>query len=145
MNIKNLKCKAQVKWNGNHYTSEEWIEGYIFIKDFSDEIYMIDITEDEFGNSSFAEVEVIPSSICQFTGHYDKYHREIYEHDRVLMEVKTLKGTEKFETEVYYDEGKGGFYPFTDTYECDICDRFMKILSMKIIEGNNDIYMEERK
>lgn len=72
--------KAKVKYNGKHLSSGDWIQGSLIIKTKGYFIYVIE--EDDLGNiiREF-EVEVIPETVCQYTGEVDKDGNKIFEED----------------------------------------------------------------
>ena len=72
--------KAKVKYNGNHLFSGDWVQGSLIIKTNGYFVYVID--EDDLGNivREF-EVEVIPETVCQYTGEVDKDGNKIFEGD----------------------------------------------------------------
>lgn len=72
--------KAKVKHNGNHLFSGDWVQGSLIKKTKGYFIYVIE--EDDLGNvvREF-EVEVIPETVCKFTGLLDKNGNKIFELD----------------------------------------------------------------
>lgn len=72
--------KAKVKHNGNHLFSGDWVQGSLIKKTKGYFIYVIE--EDDLGNvvREF-EVEVIPETVCQFTGEFDKDGNNIFNGD----------------------------------------------------------------
>lgn len=69
--------KAQVKYNGNHLFAGDFVEGSLIIKTSGHFIYVIE--KDELDNviREF-EVEVIPETVVQFIGLFDKNGNKIF-------------------------------------------------------------------
>lgn len=140
MTIDRLWCKAKVKWNGNHYFAGQWVYGYIFIKDLSDRVYIMDTEEDEFGNVPFQEVEIDEKTICQYTGKKDDNGNDIYEHDIVeVTYTESYVESELKETvTIQWDESEVSFTPFFWNETCEECDYSLEINSINIIDNEFD-------
>lgn len=86
-NLLRKTYKAKIKRNGNHLFFRDWIEGSLIIKTIGVFIYVIE--EDDFGNivREF-EIEVIPETVCQFTGLLDVNKNKIFHNDRIKVKSK---------------------------------------------------------
>lgn len=133
-----LKCKAKVKWNGNHYFSGQCVYGYVFKKDLSDKAYIIDTEEDEFGNISFQEVEVDEDSVCRFTGQKDINDKEIYENDLVEITYSDYNGSYVQKVVVEWEYSDACFAPLSWKELCDKCDYTLNIDSIEVLGKEED-------
>lgn len=115
MKIKEIKSqsrreilfKGKVKYNGNYFISGDWVEGSLIIKASSTFIYVIEL--DAFGNIiREIEVEVVPETICQFTGLTDIDKVKIFEGDILSIKEFWNNGISSEERDVFeLDELKG--------------------------------------
>ena len=66
--MRELKCRAKVKWNGNHFFAGDWVEGFYAYKELTDEhVILVERANMNRPGSYFTEAEVIPETVGQYT------------------------------------------------------------------------------
>lgn len=103
-----------ILFRGKRVDNDEWIYGYYVTRSnhacFEHELkYASFILKDEFmdwGLGELVEYKVIPETVGQFTGMYDKFNNKIFEGDIVKCLSLEYGYVNK---EVYYAEGKAKF------------------------------------
>lgn len=87
-NMREIKFRGKVKYNGNHYFAGDWVYGYFYSED-DEKFFILDSSEDEYGNIRAEWVEVDSETIGEYTGKKDRKRteefpegQEIYEGDR---------------------------------------------------------------
>ena len=82
--MRELKCRAKVKWNGNHFFAGDWVEGFYAYKELTDEhVILVERANMNRPGSYFTEVEVIPETVGQYTPYRDITGENICEGDIV--------------------------------------------------------------
>lgn len=94
----------EIKFRGRKICKNEWVYGY-YIEDGLNNHYIVEIKDnkdkDYYYGKTYRYVEVIPETIEQFTGLYDKNNIPIYEGDIITFE-SGFGGRET--CLIYYDE-----------------------------------------
>lgn len=103
----------EILFKAKRKDNNEWIEGYLlksedYIFDYSERIdipYIIPI--DNFNLKNIKQYEVIPETICQYTGLKDKNDVKIFENDTVKAINTFVFANEDIEGQVYFDMFNG--------------------------------------
>lgn len=112
--------KAKRKDNG------EWVEGVPLTEGWSKKTYIITF---EYSSLVFIQqIEVDPSTVCQYTGLTDKNGTKIFEGD-IIQEMD-----KKFE--VYFSTDRGGWYPFACGDGCGCCENETIYVEWAEVIGN---------
>lgn len=87
--------KGKVKYNGNHYFANDWVEGSLIKKSSGTFIYVTE--NDIFGNIlREVEVEVILETVCQCTGVIDTKKIDSFEND-IIVDIFNQKAIIKYD------------------------------------------------
>ena len=144
--MREILFKGKVKYNGNHFMSGDWVEGSLIIKASSTFIYVIEL--DAFGNIiREIEVEVVPETICQFTGltgingvkifegnilsikeFWNTGFKDLSGEERDIFELDELKGVlrKEYISDVIVEDG---CFVVKSTDDNDFYDTFISILA----------------
>lgn len=100
------------KYKAKRLDNSEWIEGYYWQNGCGNHFIRVIFDCDQI---IIQDYEIDPSTLCEFTGEYDREGNMIWEHDIVSMNA--YQGG-KWYTEVYFRKGKfavnGSNYKFKD-------------------------------
>lgn len=126
----------EILFRGKRVDNGEWVYGFYFQKQnplSSDGLPITHCISDipPFG------YEVIPETVGQFTGLYDKNGKRIF--DRDILSFETMRGTISFT--VYYDEECGVWQPFGDSY-CGFDPKDVEVIGN--IHDNPELMEEKR-
>lgn len=93
--MRELKCRAKVKWNGNHFFAGDWVEGFYAYKELTDEhVILVERANMNRPGSYFTEVEVIPETVGQYTPYRDITGENICEGDIIHFTVFDHNGAD---------------------------------------------------
>lgn len=82
------KCRAIVKYNGQHYFSDDWIEGYYAYKELEQKhIILVERAETQRYASYFVEIEVVEKTVGRFTSFKDCKDTDIFQGDMLSFSV----------------------------------------------------------
>lgn len=98
--MRTIKYRAKVKYNGTHYFSGDWVYGYIV--DTGTDMFIVDTSEDDYGNVRYSQVSIIPETVGQYTGLKDKKGTEIYHKDKIKSQNNILYTVEWAEEEACF-------------------------------------------
>lgn len=94
MKIQNIKIKAKRPDNG------EWVCGYFYQE--NDNTYIVEDRQKESFLNRNAAYEVVPDTVCQFTGFTDKNGKDVYEGDVLRSDEYPFSCIEEDEYDNYY-------------------------------------------
>jgi uncharacterized phage protein (TIGR01671 family) len=128
--------KRQIKFRGKRKGSGEWVFGYYIVANKKHCIYADRITTviTGFASKTHTEqvrAEVIPETVGQFTGLYDKYGTEIYEGDIFRTSIGFVAVVE------WVHDGR--FLGFTSKRELIYIDREPLVIVVGNIHDNPDL------
>lgn len=103
-----MKCRGKVKWNGNHFFSGDWVEGFYAYKEMTDEhVILVERANMNRPGSYFAEAEVVPETIGRYSEFKDIKEEQISELDILLFTVFDYNGHDtQYRGVVKFDNGK---------------------------------------
>jgi uncharacterized phage protein (TIGR01671 family) len=121
--MRSIKFKAKRVDNG------EWVYGYYFKCNTYNKTYIYNLEVLQVRH------EVIPKTVCQFTGLKDKKGNDIYEGD--IVDMKSLKSN-AYSFTIYYDKGRYFLYcnEFKERINWGDLYRQQELRNELIITGN---------
>lgn len=102
-----------IKFKGKSVDSGEWIEGYYYKE--CDNTYIIEDRQKKSMLNRNEAVLIAPSTVCQFTGFFDKNGKDIYEGDVLRSDIYPFSCIEDNKYDNYYgmiewNEEEASFY-----------------------------------
>jgi uncharacterized phage protein (TIGR01671 family) len=117
----------EILFKAQRLDNKEWVYGYFYKGFIKGKFYIIEI------KSGGDEIEIIPETVCQFTGVLDKSGDKIFEGDLLRFPAQDEWDKKNFTFyEVYYHTV--GFKMNRVYYEGSLCGGSVPELSQKTIE-----------